>query len=59
MILNRRFSASKVLRHGPLALINLDFHCSLIVLEGREDLGLLDGKDSVAANELGHVPTLL
>jgi len=46
-----------ILGHGTLALEDLDVHCRLVVLVGREDLGLLCGDHRVATNELGHHAT--
>ena len=43
-----------VLRHGALALSNLDIHSRLVVLVSGEDLRLFSWDHCVAAGELGH-----
>lgn len=43
-----------VLRHGPLALENLDEHRGLVVLIRRENLRTFRGDDSVPVDEVGH-----
>jgi len=43
-----------ILGHGTLALKDLDGDGVLIVSGSRENLRLLGGDDSVAANELSH-----
>ena len=39
---------------GHLTLIDLDGHGGLLVLVGREGLGLLSGDDGVTGDQLGH-----
>ena len=46
-----------VLGHWALTLEDHDVHSRLVVLVGGEDLRLLGGDDSVAADELGHHAT--
>mmetsp|Transcript_7601 Transcript_7601/g.19690 ORF Transcript_7601/g.19690 Transcript_7601/m.19690 type:complete len:201 (-) Transcript_7601:866-1468(-) len=46
-----------VLGHGPLTFEHLDADHLLVILVGREHLGLLGGDDRVAGNKLGHDAT--
>mmetsp|Transcript_16360 Transcript_16360/g.25919 ORF Transcript_16360/g.25919 Transcript_16360/m.25919 type:complete len:300 (+) Transcript_16360:176-1075(+) len=46
-----------ILGHGTLTLEHLDKYCRLVVLVGREGLGLLGWDHSVTLNKLGHYTT--